>query len=972
MRSEEFLRTVAKHYYAIGDIEHRCFVFPNRRSLVFFRKYLCETVAESADIPLLAPKLITMGDLFQTASGMKKAERIHLLLKLYSCYLRLNPQAESLDDFVFWGDVLLSDFDDVDKYLVDPRKLFTNVSDFKSIQDNLEWLSEGQRNAIEHFLSHFRGVSDDGADNVKERFRRIWDLLYQLYSDFNSILRDEGLSYEGMAYRSLVQAIRDSSAIDVLEKLISGTDKYVFVGLNALNECEKFLLKRLRDAGISEFCWDYEGEWIRDSRNASSRFMSQNISDFPQAEFLSSTYSNVSLPIPEFHVISVPSAVGQAKQLTGIFREIAAKCHSDDMSAIGTDTAVVLPDESMLISVLNSIPEEIKDINVTMGYPMGSSAFYSLMNDILALQLHLRSKDGQWLFYHRQLWSIFSNSVFASVIDDESRAKIAEIKSEAKYYVPQTELAWNPLMQTIFRPVVCDLAIADAAAIWDLQEYQKEVVTALAAELKRNALMNLELEFAQEYWLSIVRLQSESLPIRPATYARLLSQMVGSVSVPFRGEPLKGLQIMGPLETRALDFDNLIILSCNETVFPRRSVSSSFIPPELRRGFGLPTYEYQDAVWAYYFYRMIHRPSRVWMLCDSRTEGLKSGEESRYIKQLELHFGVALDRSVVSAPVEIYECENYVPKTEEDIASVKESKLSASALKNYIDCPAKFYYSAVKKLKEDTEVSEALDAGMIGNVFHATMCAIYTGPDQMLPSLKPTDAMNRLEFITREYITTWLSRPEDIRRKIRALIMDELHSLDVSGRNLVFENMVLRYVLKTLERDLELMKEYGSLSFRVLGLEKYKVWSFCGYNFIGFIDRMDSFREGEVRIVDYKTGKVEVSDVEISDANAESIVNKLFDDSAKAKPKQAFQLFLYDMMTENDYRGMEIVNSIYSITDLFVSPIKNVPKSQEFTRLMKDGLKKMLEEISDLSVPFRRTDDVNTCKYCYFKKICGR
>ncbi len=1012
----EFLRQVADHYISDTDISRLCFVFPNRRSMVFFRKYLVEAVKQRGGAPVLAPAMTTMGDLFQKASGMNKAERIHLLVKLYECYVRHNPNAEQLDDFIFWGDVLLADFDDVDKYLADPEKLFRNVSEFNSLQDDLSYLTEEQKEAMSRFIKHFRAMGEssgartgeDSADgegfNVKERFSRIWNILYPLYSDFNEVLRAEGLCYEGMAYRALVQAIKESGAVDVMGAVYPEVKRFVIVGLNALNECEKFVLRRLRDAKIADFCWDWEGGWIRDPRNASSRFMSQNISDFPQADFLRSatlepdavTVESIpvaadasnpatpeakekspfeTLPESKFKLISVPSSVGQVKQLPAILRYIADKCHKGNLSEVGIDTAIVLPDENMLMSVLNAIPDEIK-VNVTMGYPMGGSTFFSLMNDIMALQMHLRCKDGQWFFYHRQVWSIFSNSLFSSLLDADALAAATKVKEGVKYYIPQDELKWNPLAEVIFRPVITDPKSSEPETIRQIQEYQKEVIFALAVQLKEKEEMALELEFAREYYLSIVRLQAERLSVLPVTYARLITQMVSSVSVPFRGEPLKGLQIMGPLETRSLDFRNLVILSCNEGLFPRRSVSSSFIPPELRRGFSLPTYEFQDAVWAYYFYRMIHRPSRVWMLCDSRTAGTKTGEESRYIKQLELHFGVNVDRFVAKSGISFSAEEDSIEKTAGDIEELKKGHLSASSLNCYLDCQAKFYYSAVKHLSEQTEVSESLDAGMIGNVYHKTMQAIYSGPAAMAPdfsmergNLKDAEA---LKTVSREYIESWLKRDKDIRARVRTLIMNELHSLEVTGRDLVYENMVVRYVKKTLERDLELMKDYGTMAFRVLGLEQLRYWSLGDYRFKGYIDRMDSFADGEFRVVDYKTGKVEDADIDISDDNAGEVVEKLFRGDPDARPKYAFQLFLYDMYVEKERAGRKVLNTIYPVTDLFVNQVRNVPVSQKFTGLMKEELKALLDEISDLDKPFLRNGTGKKCGWCDFRTICGK
>ena len=973
-----FLRQVAEYWYSAGNIRKTCFVFPNRRSLAFFRKYLAETVAKDGIRPLEAPAMYTVNDFFYHASGASVTGRITLLLDLYGCYREVFPAAESLDDFIFWGDVLLSDFDDIDKYLVDPAGLFTNVSDLKDMRDGFTYLTDNQRAAVERFLGHFKrggGAATGAAAGVKASFLQVWNILLPLYNAFRTKLSSEGKAYEGMVYRSLAERLGNESAADVFAESFPGTEHFVFAGLNALNECECKVMRRMRDAGLASFCWDWSEGWISDPRNKSSYFMKDNIVEFPQAFPL----EDIGSSIPRIDVLGVPSSVGQAIQLPAILGELAERTHTGDISRMGIDTAVVLPDESLLLPVLNSIPPGIKDINVTMGYPMSASEFHSFLMETAALQMHLRFKDGVWYFYHRQIRAIFSNSVFKSVLGEEGRAAVTRIKSGSQYYIPQESFVGDPVLEAVFRPMVEDPRKADADVIRSFCSYLTGVIGAVAPLLKDVPDMSVELDFARECYLAVNRLADMPLPILPATFVRLLSQVLGPVSVPFTGEPLKGLQIMGPLETRALDFRNLVILSSGEGVFPRRSSSTSFIPPELRKGFGLPTYEYQDAVWAYYFYRMVSRAENVWMVYDSRTEGLRAGEESRYIKQLELHFKADIVRHVARPAVSVGSEAGDIPKTAEDVEKIRSSYLSASSLQDYLSCHAKFYFHTVKKLKPEEEMAESLDAGMIGNVFHNTMCALYTGPFAMNPDFPmDRDTMKRnsgraLQRISREYILFWMDRPDAIRARIRSLIKAELHTFEVSGRNLVFEDVVFQYVMKVLSRDLECMDAHGTDSFEVLGLELEHFLDFDGFRFKGFIDRMDSFLPGEIRIVDYKTGKVEDNDINVFDDNAEDVVAAVFGPDNSKRPKIALQMFLYDLFAEKDIKeGTVISNSVYSPAKLFVSPVQSIPASPVFTSLMKERLSEMLLEISDTSVPFSRTGDAKTCSHCDFKTICGR
>ena len=927
------------------------------------------------DVPLLAPQMLTINDFFSRVSGVPASDRVRLLLELYDSYKALNSKAESLDEFIFWGDVILADFNDVDKYLVDPKQLFANVADFKALQDTFEYLTDTQREAIKGFLSHFNDQSgkltvDLGTDDpdVKGRFLQIWNILYSLYVNYNKSLADKGMAYEGMVYRSLAERLKSMSAEDVFQDIFHEGTTFVFVGLNALNECEKTLLRKLRDADRAEFCWDWSGDMIKDPQNRSSFFMADNVLEFPQA----ARWDPEGVECPEINVISVASSAGQAKRLPDILRQ---------RTGAPEECAVVLPDEGLLKSVLNSIPEEIHDINVTMGLPMNGSLFYTMMADISAIQMHAVKRKDTWLFYHKQVWDLFSSEIFRKAADEKTMEIVAKVKENARYYIPKEELAGTLLMDVIFRPVIMDPKMASTAQIASFAQYQKDVIEAIAPAIADDASLALELEYAKEYYKCINVLFEIRPEVLPMTYLRLLGQLLSSVSVPFRGEPLKGLQIMGPLETRALDFKDLVIMSANEGVFPRRSVNSSFIPPELRKGFGMPTYEYQDAVWAYYFYRMISRAEKVWMLVDSRTEGLKSGEESRYIKQLEYHFGVPLKRSVVKFGSMKTASLPDIVKTEEDVARIKDTVLSATTLQNYLACPAKFYYGTVKGLEAEEEVAESLDYGMFGTVYHDTMRALYTSEEAMDPEFVFNDREPRgglkgeaLKDVSQSYIEGWLSRKEDIKAKVKALIMMQLNTIEVSGRNLVVADVIVRYIIKTLQRDLELLKKEGRDSFEILGREIRVAGEFCGQRFKGFIDRLDSFKDEQARVVDYKTGKVLEDDENIHDGNAEEIAEKIFNPDMRNWPKIALQFYIYDMLVQSrpEVRGREICNCVYSTAHLFKEPPVTVPMNRKFYEAVSAKLEAMLAQMYDTSVPFRRTDDEKTCSYCDFRMICGR
>ena len=958
-----FLKQVADHYYDKGGISDRCFIFPNRRSMVYFRKYLGDAVSSDRNsVPFVLPQMLTINDFFHDSLQIRPSDKVRLLLALYESYCAVNPMHESLDEFIFWGDIILADFDDVDKYMVDPRQIFTNIKDYKEIQDSLSYLNEVQKKAVEALVNHFRDKSgmllkDSGSADVKVKFLQIWNIMCDLYSRFRDVLRSRDMAYEGMVYRLLAEKVSSESVSDVFGKDRS----YVFVGLNALNECEKTVMRRLHDAGMAEFCWDWSGEMIRDDQNKASSFMKDNLRDFPQV----AGWVAEDAGLPEVNVISIPSSTGQAKRLPDI------------LAKVGKDCAVVLPDENLLVPVLNSIPENIRDINVTMGLPMKGSLVYAMMSEVSSMQIHMIYRRDEWYFYHKQVWDIFSSAVFRKAADERTLQMVSDVKNGAKYYIPQSELNGTPLMDAVFRPVVTDPKSRDSEQTAAFASYQKEVIEAVSRTLTEDADLALELEYAREYYRNVGILQETCLEVLPVTYVRLLDQLLATVSVHFKGEPLKGLQIMGPLETRALDFENVIILSANEGIFPSRSVSSSFIPPELRRGFQLPTYEYQDAIWAYYFYRMISRAKSVWMLVDTRTEGLKSGEESRYIRQLEYHFRLPVKRYVVkSSAIGLGEMPP-VMKTDEDVAKIRETILSATAVQSYLACPARFYYGTVKGLKSEDEVSETLDYGMFGTIYHDVMRALYYGEHAMKPDFFFDGRMiyeRPIEKVTRAYLEDWLKRESDIKEKVRALIIKELNVMEVSGRNLVVVDVIVMYVMKTLQRDLDQLKDSGAESFEILGRELKVSGEFHGQRFKGFIDRLDSFSAGQARVVDYKTGKVLDDDIHIHDGNAEAIAEAIFAHDIKDRPKIALQFFIYDMLLKDraEARGRNICNCVYSVSSLFKDAPVTVPLNDKFYNAVSERLASLLDEMYDISVPFRRTEDLKVCEYCDFKNICGR
>ena len=934
--------------------------------------------------PMVVPQMVTVSDFLTKCSGLVPSDRIGQLIDLYSCYKKHYAKAETLDEFIYWGDVILSDFNDIDKYLIDPKAIFANIADLKALKDSYEYLSDTQREAILRFVDRFNESDARVSDNLmkgcgrdtKSSFREIWDILLNIYEDFNALLRSRGEAYEGMISRSVAERAKAEGVDAMLSKAWPHSGSFVFVGLNALNECEKTLLLKMKNAGVAEFCWDYAGDMIRHPLNRSSLFMEQNLKLFPQAFPMDAE----GVARPKLTVLSVPSAVGQVKLVSDI-----VKGRNPD------DCAVVLPDESLLMPLLDSLDPSLRDVNVTMGYPMQPTELHALMQSLVTLQIHRRIRNGSCSYWYKPVKDIFANGIFRKMAAGNEKLGdvLRKMKEKPSPYVDSSLMEGDPLLELMFRPVEGELNSSDVKTVLAFAHWQKELLSAFAKLLAGQADLALELDLAKEYWCCVNRIASlaerrgEEFALNAQAYVRLLDSLLAGVSVPFNGEPLKGLQIMGPLETRALDFSNIILLSCNEGSFPSSSFSASFIPPELRKGFGLPTVEYRDAMWAYYFYRMISRAENVFLTYDSRTEGVKPGEESRFIKQLSYHFNLPVEWKVATASLNPPAEKPDITKTEDQVELLRNHRwLSASSLEKYLDCPASFYYSKVEKLSKEEEVNENLDAAMIGTVYHNVMRALYMGGDEMLSdrSFDKLNATNTVgeKNITLSYLEGWRKRHSDILRKVKSFICYELNCDEVSGRDLITAEIITRYVLKTIDRDIELLKSSGENCFRILGLERPCECKIGGFSFYGIVDRIDRVGD-KLRVVDYKTGSDNPSS--LNSDNPDQLVKDIFHGSAKKRRecRAALQFYIYDRMLESAVLDdgssvslSEVNNSMYSVPSMYSDPLKIYPLSEALNEEMSKELDALLAEIADVSKPFSRTEDREVCKWCDFKMICGR
>ncbi len=933
--AKEFLRSVAETLFsAAGNrLKDYCIVFPNRRSALFFRKYLGETV----NMPLFSPRLTTVNDLFASMSGLKVADRITLLARLYgvftSCVAGFD---EPFDDFIYRGEVLLGDFDDIDKYLVDAQALYGNISDLKEIESRYDYMTENQKKAI----ASFWGTVNDYRDNRNEAaFLKMWNSLYPVYDAFRKTLKDQGIAYEGMIYRDVIDRIDagDNMVMSVLERY----ESIVFVGLNAPNSCERKLFDILKKSGKGNFYWDFYSDALRDPDNKSSLFMRDNIRRYPSFPPLPADTDPGSCR-PEVEVVAVPSAVGQVKYVHSLLKEL---------SASGADmfrTAILLPDENLLVPMLNSIPEAIDTVNVTMGYPLVSSEVYSFVILLANLQerMTVRPEDGP-LFHYRDVLGILEHSFFKRALPEWSERIRSLIFTENRIYIPAAELAEYSMSAAVFEPVLTEAG--DTPRL--LTAYMKRALEAVSLHVG-----SIDKEFLLGCYRSFNLLDRIGLKIRKDTYFRLLGRVISAVSVPFAGEPLAGLQIMGPLEIRALDFDNLIILSVNEGTFPTGTTAASMIPYNLRKGFGLPTYEFQDSVSAYHFYRSICRAGKVWLLYDSRSGGLMSGEESRYIKQLEYIYRYDIVRRNISfslSPVQNTTDENELYMTDEEASALLSMKFSPSSISTYLRCSRQFYYRFVRMLKEPDTVSDEVDASAFGQIYHYVMQHIYRKGEKYGHA-----AME--ELIAKAKTSGFLSE------MIKAGFEETLKIKRISGKNRIAEEMVSRLVLQTLERDAAIPGGFEMISTEESKKDYFITGSGRRVLLKGIVDRFDKLDGNVYRIVDYKTGSKHFE---------MRTVSELFDRDRFEAGSHIFQLYFYLLLLEmagkiKDPHGLLL--EIYYTSELFSGGKNAILSDRNDYDEFRKCLSGLLDEILDPEIPFGKTEDSRNCDYCPFLSVCGK
>ncbi|MDR0981875.1 MAG: PD-(D/E)XK nuclease family protein [Culturomica sp.] len=923
-----------------GNFENVTIIFPNKRAGLF----LAAEMAKITDKAVWLPEIMTISDFINKYSGLKQVDDLIAVTKLYKAYIKVAASNEKFDDFYFWGNMLLNDFDDIDKYLVSAKDLFKNISALKDIESDYSFLDEEQLAAIKMFWSSFN-VSK--FSNEKEEFLKIWSKLNDVYNLFREMLYSEQLCYEGMGIRHFCENINSYN--------IQGN--IVFAGFNALSLSEKRIFNHFKSSGQALFYWDYDIYYAADIRHEAGRFIRENLKLFSN-ELGAEHFNNFKHSKKEIDYISVSSNIAQAKLIPELLEKHTINGFND--------TAIVLCDERMLIPVIHSIPENIEKLNITMGYPARNTSVAALIQLLGECRKFMKEKDGSRYYYFKPVLALLNHKSLKNSAPEIVDKITAEIHKNNLIYLKAEYLVFNNLSKAIFLPTTNDTIsyIIDVLKILSVSAYDAQKS---ADVIEKEIIFNLytRIQSLQN------TLDEENIKPEDTLYMQIIQRVINSISIPFSGEPLEELQVMGLLETRLLDFRRIIILSANEGMLPKVNPASSFIPYNIRVGFRLPTSEHQDALFSYYFYRLIQRADSVNIMYTNNSKGISSSEMSRYLFQIKYESELPINEKSFQNKFSIREkLPIEIDKTPELLSKLYKKYgdngkiLSPSALNTYIECPLKFYFRYIADIKEKEEVSEELDYRLLGNIFHECAESLYAPLGE--------------NEITSEVIDSILKDNILIDGNIRKAYQNCYNNnskemIENSGNNLILA-IIRKYIRKMLEYD------RNFTPFRMVSMEKkyempFEVATTEGSKQIilgGTIDRVDRNAKG-VRIIDYKTG---------ADTNVfKNGIKSLFNPENKSRNKAAFQTLLYCMIFAYNNPNEQVISpGIYSIKQMFDSQYSHHffadgEAINDFDRYYNDyinELKGLLNAIFSCEKNFSQTKDNSKCTTCSYQIICNR
>lgn len=886
------------------DLSQVAVVFPNKRASLFLNSHL----AKLADRPIWSPAYMTISDLFRVYGDYAVADPIKLVCDLYKSFVTITGSNETLDHFYSWGQLLLADFDDLDKNMADADKVFANLRDIHEY-DNVSHLTDEQRQAIRRF---FRNFSDDQDTILKQRFLNIWSKIGAVYHDFNRRLAAQGLAYEGALYRHVAERI--SASPDKLEYKI-----YLFIGFNLVQPVEQRVFRYLKEQGKARFYWDFDKSYKDD--NESGFYIKKLMADFPnEFDDEDDAIYNQYVKKKEIHYVSSTTENAQARFVSQWLRE-------KERIEAGSKTAVVLCNEALLPAVVHCIPDEVSKVNITTGYPLAQSPVASLIT--LLCELRLLGFDSKRNFFRKRYLDAVLRHPYVAQLDEGDVQQLLEEKAGL--------LEW---MRTIIQHI--------ARSIHDDDPLFQECLFRCYTLLNRLQAL----------------VESDDLAVDDTTLQRLMNQLVQSTSVPFHGEPIEGIQVMGVLETRNLDFDHVLLLSCNEGNMPRGVNDTSFIPYTIRDANNMTTIDHKVAIYSYYFHRLLQRASDITILYNNSTTDGKTGEMSRFMLQMmvednmhQIHF------NAIQTPAAIVRNNPPVIKVEQ---KKRLGFLTPTAINTYIRCPLRYYYKYECGLLEpDEDMEDTIDNRVFGNIFHEASQRIYER------------ILSRSHQILKLDIEELLKNDSEIERVIDEAIQKELKmsTLDpkkLNGLQIINRQVLIHYLRQLLQIDLELAP------FSIIGLETDVRDAFLTPHIDtvigGRIDRLDRIEKDgieRIRVIDYKTGGRQIGHL----ADVDAIFKQ---ESLSNHSDYYLQTFLYAALVKKQYPAVPVspvllfiqhsAGKNYDPTLCFgPEPITDVgPNIPRFMELLRTTV----DDMFNADIPYQPTEQRERCTYCPYRLLC--
>lgn len=952
---EHFLKLVAEDLFRNYMDPERglagiTLIFPNQRAARFFDDHLTSL----AQKPVWSPTYMTIGNLFQEYSHLKNADQLLLVSTLYNVYKEVLHTDETLDSFWSWGEMMLADFDDIDRQLAPADKLFKSLDDQRQLEGDRSFLTEDQVQALKDF---FKDFDESRPSELRTRYLNIWNSLGQVYDTFRQRLQEKGLAYDGMLQRQVAEQI------DAIE--FSGSH-YAFIGFNSLNKAEHTLFKALHEAGKAIFYWDYDTRYVNDPDHEAGLFMRRNLKEFPN-RISEEHFDNLSTE-KSLTIVESSTDNSQARYITEWLTELK---HTPDRN-----TAIVLCNEGLLQPVLHSISQDdAKDINITMGYPLRSTPVHALTDALINLQRLGRRGKGRYAIEY--VAAVLANPLVLKLTENATPT-YQTLLSERRFYPTTQDLAKDSVLEALFQ---------DIEETGSILEYLKSVLklfVPVITDSQDTLFEPLNLEALYRTYTQITRLSSLNLTDDLETTCRLLRKVLAGASVPFHGEPVIGMQIMGLLETRNLDFSEVLLLSANEGTLPAKGAQASFIPYNLRTAFGLTTTKERSAISAYNFQHLIQRAGKVTMVYNSNADAATGGTGmmSRYLLQMMVDGRTPVRRIKLLAEhtteSEQTICIEKTPQILSKLVKLYDSTqtknyLSPSALNTYFDCRLKFYFRYYAKINVRKDPTGTIESDMFGSIFHKSAELAYND----MADAAPARLLTKERLLALAHDKQEIFRYVDLAFKEEYFKNAEIPTTDYNGDQTINHQVIENYLKRLLLAD----AEYAPFTYISSESENYMHYfniqnplepdKDLSVRIQGKVDRIDS-KDGIVRIVDYKTGS--------DHKDAKDTLDQLFDRNVKRDSHKFQTLYYATLLSESEeYRNAKLgaqllyIRKPHKESYITIGGETVLDFSVELKPGFTDHLQSLIQEIFSTETPFDQTKDrQNKCKYCDFAPLCSR